>query len=120
MQRRLVSSIFAIKNTLEKRWAALQGIVNEVNKNPSLWNQRHKLDGFDVDNIEEYDELEEEERDALENILSDPRKFKLFTTAKSLTEIQQEATEVKTLFEMAQEVYHRHQEEKNSRNYKNY
>ena len=27
MQRRLVSSIFAIKNTLFKRWNALQGIV---------------------------------------------------------------------------------------------
>ncbi|WP_431215152.1 DEAD/DEAH box helicase [Puia sp. P3] len=28
MQRRLVSSIFAIKNTLERRWKALQGIVD--------------------------------------------------------------------------------------------
>lgn len=34
MQRRLVSSIFAIKNTLYKRWIALQGIVDEVGKNP--------------------------------------------------------------------------------------
>ncbi len=112
MQRRLVSSIFAIKNTLERRWKALQGIVDEVNKNPNLWSQRHKLDGFDVDNIEEYEELEDDERDALENILSDPRKFKLFTTAKSLQEIQQEAGEVKKLFEMAQTLYNRKQEEK--------
>ncbi len=112
MQRRLVSSIFAIKNTLERRWKALQSIVDEVNKNPNLWSQRHKLDGFDVDDIEEYEELEDDERDALDNILSDPRKFKLFTTAKSLQEIQQEASEVKKLFEMALTLYNRRQEEK--------
>lgn len=112
MQRRLVSSIFAIRNTLEKRWKALQGIVDEVNKNPNLWSQRHKLEEFDVDNIEEYEELEDDEREALEDILSDPRKFKLFTTAKSLSEIQQEAAEVKKLFEMAQSLYNRNQEEK--------
>lgn len=112
MQRRLVSSIFAIKNTLEKRWLALQSIVDEVNKNPNLWSQRHKLDGFDVDNIEEFDELDDDERDALENILSDPRKFKLFTTAKSLSEIHQEANEVKKLYEKARSLYNRQQEEK--------
>jgi len=112
MQRRLVSSIYAIKNTLERRWKALQGIVDEVNKNPNLWSQRHKLEGFDVDNIVEYEDLEDEERDALDNILSDPRKFKLFTTAKSLQEIQQEANEVKKLFNMAQTLYNRKQEEK--------
>lgn len=112
MQRRLVSSIFAIKNTLERRWGALQGIVDEVNKNPNLWSQRHKLEGFDVDNIEQYEDLEDDERDALDGILSDPRKFKLFTTAKSLSEIKQEANEVKKLFDMAQTLYNRKQEEK--------
>ncbi len=112
MQRRLVSSIFAIKNTLERRWGALQGIVDEVNKNPNLWSQRHKLEGFDVDNIEEYEDLEDDERDALDGIMADPRKFKLFTTAKSIGEIQQEANEVKKLFDMAQTLYNRKQEEK--------
>ncbi|MBN2634833.1 MAG: DUF3883 domain-containing protein [Prolixibacteraceae bacterium] len=112
MQRRLVSSIFAIKNTLERRWKALQGIIDEVNKNPNLWNQRHKLDGFNVQNIEDFEELEDDERDALENILSDPRKFRLFTTAKSLQEIQQETNEVKKLYELAQTLYNRQQEEK--------
>lgn len=112
MQRRLVSSIFAIKNTLERRWKALQGIIDEVNKNPNLWNQRHKLDGFNVENIDDFEELEDDERDALENILSDPRKFRLFTTAKSLQEIQQETREVKKLFELAQTLYNRQQEEK--------
>lgn len=112
MQRRLVSSIYAIKNTLERRWIALQGILDEVNKNPNLWSQRHKLDGFEVNDIDDFDELDDDERDALENILSDPRKFKLFTTAKSLSEIQQEANEVKKLFEMALALYNRRQEEK--------
>ncbi len=111
MQRRLVSSIFAIKNTLFRRWNALQGIVDEVNKNPNLWSQRHKLEGFDIDGIDDYDELGDEERDALEDILSDPRKFKLFTTAKSLQEIQEEAREVKRLFEMADNLYKKNQEE---------
>ncbi len=111
MQRRLTSSIFAIKNTLQRRWNALQGIVDEINKNPNIWNQRQKLEGFDVNDIEDYEELEDDERDALENILSDPKKFKLFTTAKSLQEIQDEAKEVKRLFEMADSLYKRYQEE---------
>ena len=112
MQRRLVSSIFAIKNTLGRRYNALKGILDETSKNPNLFNQRHKLDGFDVDNIEEFEDLEDDERDALENILSDPKKFKLFTTAKSLGEIQTEANEVKKLYEMAESLYNRKQEEK--------
>lgn len=112
MQRRLVSSIFAIKNTLERRWRSLQGILDELNKNPDLWGKRSNLDEFDVKNIEDFDELEDDEREALETIISDPRKFKLFTTSKSIQEIQQEAGEVKKLFEMAQTLYNRQQEEK--------
>lgn len=111
MQRRLTSSIFAIKNTLYRRYNALQGIVDEVRKNPTLWNQRHKLEGYDVDDIEDYDELDDEEREGLESILSDPRKFKLFTTARSLREIEEEAAEVKQLFEMARDIHSRNQEE---------
>ena len=112
MQRRLVSSIFAIKNTLHKRWIALQGIVDEVGKNPNLWKQRQKLEDLDVDSIDQYDDLEDDERDALDGILSDPRKFKLFTTSKSLAEIQTEAKEVKRLYEMANNLYNQNQEEK--------
>ncbi|MBX7052695.1 MAG: DEAD/DEAH box helicase family protein [Flavobacteriales bacterium] len=111
MQRRLVSSIYAIKNTLFRRWQALQSIVDEVNKNPGLWNQRHKIEGFDVQDIDDYENLEDTERESLENILSDPKKFKLFTTAKSLQEIQQEAKDVKVLFEEADTLYKRNQEE---------
>lgn len=112
MQRRLVSSIFAIKNTLYKRWIALQGIVDEVNKNPNIWKQRQKLELVDVDNMDQYDELEDDEKDALDNILSDPKKFKLFTTSKSLNEIAQEAQEVKRLYDIANRLYHQNQEEK--------
>lgn len=112
MQRRLASSIFAIMNTLERRWKALQGVLDEVNKTPGLWGQRQKLDGYDVENIEDFEELGDEERDSLESILSDPRKFKLFTTASSIQEIQAEAIEVKKLFEMAKTLYHGQQEEK--------
>lgn len=111
MQRRLTSSIFAIKNTLNRRFNALQGIVDEIRKNPSLWTQRHKLEGFDVEDIEDYDELDDDEKEGLENILSDPRKFKLFTTAKSLKEIEEEANEVKKLFEQARDLHNRNQEE---------
>lgn len=111
MQRRLTSSIFAIKNTLFRRYNALQGIVDEVRKNPTLWTQRHKLEGFDVEDLEDYEELDDEEKEGLESILSDPRKFKLFTTARSLREIEEEAAEVKGLFEMAREIHDRNQEE---------
>ncbi len=111
MQRRLVSSIYAIKNTLERRFNALQSIVDEVKRNPNIWNQRHKLETLDIDTIDDYDELEDDERDALEDILSDPKKFKLFTTAKSQQEIQVEADEVKKLFLMADALYKSNQEE---------
>jgi superfamily II DNA or RNA helicase len=111
MQRRLVSSIFAIKNTLFRRWQSLQGILDETEKNPTLWSQRQKMDGFDVDNIDEFDDLEDDEREALENILSDPKKFKLFTTAQNPQEIKDEAKQVKRLYDMADTLYKRSQEE---------
>ncbi|WP_332018730.1 helicase-related protein [Kaistella sp.] len=111
MQRRLVSSIFAIRNTLQKRWLALQGIADEINKNPGLWKQKPKLEGFDIDDLDEFEDLNDDEREAFETILSDPKKFKLFTTATSISEINQEAADVKKLFEMANNLYNTNQEE---------
>jgi superfamily II DNA or RNA helicase len=112
MQRRLVSSIYAIRNTLKKRWSTLQSVLDELNKNPNLLNQRQKLEGFEkVENIDDYEELDDEERESLENILSDPRKFKLFTTAKSIPELHDETKEVKKLYDMAETLYVRNQEE---------
>jgi len=114
MQRRLVSSIYAIKNTLERRWKALQSIVDDLALNPNLWSQRHKMDAAfnQINDIDDFEDLEDDEREALEGILSDPKKFRLFTTAKNPQELHQEAREVKRLFEMAEILYNRKQEEK--------
>ena len=112
MQRRLVSSIYAIRNTLNKRYVALQGLADLVTANPNLWKQRQKLEDYDIDSIDDYDELEDDERDALDNIMADPRKLKLFTTAKTAAEIQIEAKQVKGLYDMADALYLQNQEEK--------
>jgi len=111
MQRRLASSIFAIKNTLERRKNALEGIIREINDNPNIWKQRFKIDQLDIDTIDDYDELDDDEKASLDNILSDPKKFKLFTTAKSVDEIKIEAKEVKRLYNKANDLYNNNQEE---------
>ena len=111
MQRRLASSIYAIRNTLQKRWFALQGLADELDKNPSLWKQRIKFEELNVASIDDLDELDDDERDALDTIMADPKKFKLFTTAKSLCEIKVEAGEVKSLYEMANALYNQQSEE---------
>ena len=111
MQRRLVSSIFAIRNTLHKRWLALQSLADDLSRNPSLWNQRLRLDEFDDINIDELDDLNDEERDLLDGIISDPKKLKLFTTSKSPLEIKAEAQEVKELYLLANALYNSQQEE---------
>jgi len=115
MQRRLTSSIYAIKRTLWHRHQALQGLLNELTNNPSLWSQRQRLDpamaSLGLDTIDDYDELDDREREGLENILADPRKFRLFTTAKSPAEIRDEARQVKVLFDQAEALYNSEQEE---------
>ena len=111
MQRRLVSSIFAVRNTLQRRWLALQGLADELDKNPALWKQRIKFDDLEVTDIDDLDDLDDEERDVLDGIIADPKKLKLFTTANSLSEIKAEAGEVKSLYEMANTLYNQHQEE---------
>lgn len=118
MQRRLVSSIYAIRNTLHKRWLALQGLADDLDRNPSLWKQRPKLDVLDLDNLDELDELDDDERDVLDNIMSDPKKLKLFTTSKSIAEIKQEAAEVKSLYEMANTLFNQQKEEQKYRELK--
>jgi superfamily II DNA or RNA helicase len=115
MQRRLASSIAAIRNTLFRRWSALQGIVDELNRNPGLWSQRQRIEMPDAENIEEFDDLDDSEREALEGILADPRKFRMFTTAKSMQELQEEAREVKGLFDFADDLFKRNQEEQKYR-----
>ena len=96
---------------MQKRWLALQGLSDELDKNPTLWKQKVKFDDLDIANIDDLDELDDDERDALDNIMADPKKLKLFTTAKSLSEIKAEAGEVKSLYEMANTLYNQQQEE---------
>lgn len=112
MQRRLTSSIFAIKNTLERRWTALQSLVDMLQQNPQLWKQKQRLDDIDVDNLDDYDDLDDEQKDKLDDILSDPRKFRMFTTAGSMADLTKEAAELKHLYEMASELYTQQREEK--------
>ncbi len=118
MQRRLASSIRAIMLTLKKRYEALNGVVEIIRSNPTLWKQRHKLEDFDVKNLDDFDELEDDERDDLENIMQDPRKFKLFTTAKTIQDLKEEAEQVKQLYEMAHSLHRQQQEEQKFRKLK--
>jgi SNF2 family DNA or RNA helicase len=110
MQRRLTSSIFAIYKTLKNRYEALNGLLNELAQNPNLWRQRQKLE-IDVTDISDYDDLDDEDKDGLEKIMADPRKFKMFTTAKSPSELLEEKEQVKELVEFAQHLYDSNQEE---------
>ena len=110
MQRRLTSSIYAIMRTLTNRYKALNGLIELIRKNPSLWKQRMKFE-FEFDDYDDYSELTDEERESLEHIFADPRKFKLFTTAKSINQIQDELDQVLGLKEMAEELYHNNTEE---------
>ena len=110
MQRRLTSSIYAIMNTLGNRYSALKGVLDEIAKNPRLFKQKAKFD-LEAETLDAYDELDDEERESMEKIISDPRKFKLFTTAQSEKEIRMEANEVKDLHKLAKDLYNSNQEE---------
>ena len=78
MQRRLTSSIYAIMRTLQNRYNALNGLVELIRKNPTLWSKRMEYE-VEFDDYDDYSELSDDERESLERIFSDPRKFKLFT-----------------------------------------
>jgi len=110
MQRRLTSSIYAIMRTLQNRYNALNGLIELIRKNPSLWKQRSKFD-FEIMTLDDVSELSDEERESMEDIFADPRKFKLFTTAKNIGQIQDERDQVLFLKEMAEELYHNNTEE---------
>lgn len=112
MQRRLVSSIYAIRNTLRNRYNALKSLSDALKQNPSLWSHRVILDNFDNITIDDFDELDDIERDELDNIMQDPRKFRLFTTAKSPKDIEAETQELKALADMADKLYQQHVEER--------
>ncbi len=110
MQRRLTSSIYAIMRTLKNRYNALKGLLDELTLNPDLFKQKQKFN-IDFDSLDDFDEFDDQERESLENILSDPKKFKLFTTAKSIPDIRAEANQVKWLLDLAESLYNSNQEE---------
>lgn len=110
MQRRLTSSIYAIKKTLKKRYDTLKGLVDELKRNPDLWDQRKRFELY-IDSIDDYEELDDDEKEQMENILSDPKKFKLFTTSKSIPDLINEANQVKELYDIAENLYSSEQEE---------
>lgn len=110
MQRRLTSSIYAILRTLRNRYDALNGLLTQLTENPGLWRQREKLD-LEVADIEDYEELDDNERESLESIMSDPKKFRLFTTSKSPAELREEKEQVSQLVKFAEHLYNSNQEE---------
>jgi superfamily II DNA or RNA helicase len=105
MQRRLTSSIKAIMKTLGNRYAALKDVLNIIQRQPDLFKQRHKFETVQADSLDDYDELDDEQRAELEDVLSDARRFKLFTTATNAQEIRDEADEVKALHLQAKALY---------------
>lgn len=102
MQRRLTSSIYAITKTITNRYNALNGLLDELQQSPELLKKRASLADADIDNIDDYDELDDSEKETIESIMMDPKKFKLFTTAKSIPEIREEVSQVKVLKELAE------------------
>ncbi|EJF54824.1 DNA/RNA helicase, superfamily II [Saprospira grandis DSM 2844] len=111
MQRRLVSSIYAIKKTLEKRYLNLKYLVDVLAKQPELWNKKYKLENYDLGSIDDYDDLEDNERALLEDIANDPKKLRLFTTAPDMKSLRKEAAEVQVLFNMANDLFSARTEE---------
>lgn len=110
MQRRLTSSIYAIMKTLKNRYTALNGLLQELAQNPNLWKQKARID-LEFDSLDDFDEFDDQERESLESILSDPRKFRLFTTAKSIAEIRNETEQVKNLLVLAESLHNSNLEE---------
>ena len=105
MQRRLTSSIYAIMRTLHNRYTALKDVLTVIQRQPELFKQRHRFETVQADTLDDYDELNDEEREEIEAVLSDARRFKLFTTAASPQEIREEADEVKALHHQAKTLY---------------
>lgn len=114
MQRRLTSSIYAIMRTLKNRYNALNGLLEELAQNPNLWLQKQKME-LNITDLDDFDEFDDEERESLENIISDPKKFKLFTTAKSPQEIREETQQVKELVDLSENLYRSNTEEQKLR-----
>ena len=101
MQRRLASSLYAITRTLESRLQALNQVLT-ILRDPSRTEEQKKRllrgssDPSDPQNIEEYEELNEEDRDRV-----DKRIFGQVLTDDP-EQVEKEREEVERLFRMAE------------------
>ncbi|MGI6209672.1 MAG: helicase-related protein [Anaerolineae bacterium] len=99
MQRRLASSIYAITRTLENRLNALNEVLEILRDPSSSWAEKRRLlqtGGEDIpDNVAEYEELDENQRDAI-----DKRIFRQVLTADPAA-VEQEREEVAELLATA-------------------
>lgn len=104
MQRRLASSIYAITRTLRNRLGALDGVL-QILRDPARTaaEKRRLLRGGDGDvpvDIAEYEELDESQRDAVDN-----RIFRQVLTDNP-EEVEKEREEVGDLLQMAEDLRH--------------
>lgn len=110
MQRRLASSLYAITRTLESRLQALNQVL-AILRDPSRTEEQKKRllkgssDPTDPQNIEEYEELNEEDRDRV-----DKRIFGQVLTDDP-EQVEKEREEVERLFKLADSLKH-HKESK--------
>ena len=114
MQRRLASSIFAIRNTLQRRYKSLEVLAGEMETPASSFRQkvRHPdAEIFDIENIDEFDDLSDTQKDEFDSEMADPANAKYYTTATDAKAIKEEARETKRLFDLAKELYDKDTEE---------
>ena len=122
MQRRLASSIFAVRETLRNRYTALSELAEDLEKDPQLLREQSKSgdkDLPDIGNIDDISDFDDEEREYLDQIMSDPKKVRLFTTAENLEDIKKEAADVESLYDEANRLYRDHVEEQKLKELRN-
>ena len=106
VQRRLASSVFAVRSTLKKRADALKTLADQLTRNPALLDSKPRLDDWaDIETLDDLDDLDDADRDALDDIMTDPQKMRLFTTAVSVDDVRREAAEVRRLYKMADNLF---------------
>lgn len=113
MQRRLASSIYAIMRTLERRCRALEDLAREFGQDPRAFTKaKRQASEFDeLRNLDDFDELDDNEREEFESDFANPKRFKYFTTAQDLEAVRREAAETRKLYEEASALYQGETEE---------
>ena len=115
MQRRLASSIFAIRNTLERRYKSLEKLACELQKGSTPFSRQKAshfdTEVFDIETLDEFDDLSDAQKDEFDSEMIDPSYVKYFTTATDIKAIKEEARETKRLFDLANALYDKGSEE---------